>query len=207
MRGAPQRGLARLIFRIRLRTSGATHGRPSRWRRLFQFQYKRNPLRCQAMTVSGLTRSSAERQSFPNRESPTHRTRSANGDAAYAYGSHAARPAADAGEQESLLAEQRELGNDLAERRVRSAWSGKATGRDSVNATISMRMDFLVGTGGGHGAPQHRFGRRYTSREGSQKVGHEAWGLVDRRGSSCLMAASEHGSCTLFVLSPVPSRR
>ena len=45
-------------------------------------------------------------------------------------------PEADAGVQESLLAEQRELGNNLAERRVRSAWSGKATGRDSVNATI-----------------------------------------------------------------------
>jgi hypothetical protein len=26
------------------------------------------------------------------------------------------------------------------------AWSGKATGRDSVYATISMRMDFLVRT-------------------------------------------------------------
>jgi hypothetical protein len=43
-------------------------------------------------------------------------------------------PEADAGAQESLLAEQRELGNNLAEIRVRSAWSGKATGRDSVNA-------------------------------------------------------------------------
>jgi len=70
-----------------------------------------------------------------------------NGDAAYAHGSNVARPEADAGVQESLLAEQRELGNNLAERRVRPAWSGKATGRDSVNATISMRMDFLVGTG------------------------------------------------------------
>jgi hypothetical protein len=69
-----------------------------------------------------------------------------NGDAAYAHGSNAARAEADAGAQESLLAEQRELGNNLAERKVRSAWSGKATGRDSVNATISMRMDFLVGT-------------------------------------------------------------
>src|SRR6266851_7583926 len=59
----PQRGLARLIFRISLRTSGDTHGRPSRWR-LFQFQYSRKPLRCQTRTVSGLTRSSAERQSF-----------------------------------------------------------------------------------------------------------------------------------------------
>ena len=28
-----------------------------------------------------------------------------------------------------------------------SAWSGKATGRDSANATISMRMYFLVETG------------------------------------------------------------
>jgi hypothetical protein len=76
-----------------------------------------------------------------------------NGDAAYAHGSNVARPeadaadAADAGVQESLPAEQRELGNNLAERRVRSAWSGKATRRDSVNATISMRIGFLVGTG------------------------------------------------------------
>src|SRR5260370_30229497 len=148
MRGAPQRGLARLIFRIRLRTSGDTHGRPSRWR-LFQFQYSRKPLRCQAMTVSGLTRSSAERQSFHNRESQTHRTRSAQW-RRIAHGSNVARPETDAGVQESLLAEQRELGNNLAERRVRSAWSGKASGRDSVNATISMRMDFFVGTGKFH---------------------------------------------------------
>jgi hypothetical protein len=61
--------------------------------------------------------------------------------------SNVARLEAGAGGQESQLAEQRELGNNLAERRVRSAWSGKATGRDSVNATISMGMDFLVGTG------------------------------------------------------------
>ncbi len=76
MRGAPQRGLARLIFRIRFRTSLDTEGRPSRWR-LFQFQYSRKPLRCQAMTVSGLTMSKVDRQSFHKRESQTHRTRSA----------------------------------------------------------------------------------------------------------------------------------
>src|SRR6267378_8135127 len=35
-------------------TSRDTEGRPSGWR-LFHFQYSRNPLRCQAMTVSGLT--------------------------------------------------------------------------------------------------------------------------------------------------------
>ncbi len=36
--------------------------------------------------------------------------------------------------------------NNLAERRVESTWLGKATGRDSVNATISMCTEFLVGT-------------------------------------------------------------
>src|SRR6266436_10184879 len=61
-------------------------------------------------------------------------------------GSNAARPRADVGEQESLLAERRGLGNNLADRRVESTWLGKATGRDSVNATISMCTDFLVGT-------------------------------------------------------------
>src|SRR5258708_16797883 len=35
-----------------------------------------------------------------------------------------------------------------AARKEESAWPGKVTGRDSVNATISMRTDFLVGTGG-----------------------------------------------------------
>src|SRR5713226_1526881 len=146
MRGTPQRGLARLIFRIRFRTSGDTHGRHSRWR-LFQFQYSRNSWRCQAMTVSGLTRSSAERQSRSTiaKAIPTGHGQP-NGDAAYAHGSNVARPEADAGVQESLLAEQRELGNNLVERRVGPAWSGQTTVRNSVNATISMRMDFLVGT-------------------------------------------------------------
>src|SRR5258708_40091113 len=62
-------------------------------------------------------------------------------------GSNAERSRADGGEQESLLAERHGLGNNLAERRVESTWLGKATGRDSVNATISMCTDFLVGTG------------------------------------------------------------
>src|SRR5260370_25803321 len=69
-----------------------------------------------------------------------------SGEGAYAYGSNAAGPRADGVEQESLLANQRGLGNNLAERRVGSAWSEKATGRDSVNATISTRTDFLEGT-------------------------------------------------------------
>jgi hypothetical protein len=70
-----------------------------------------------------------------------------SGDGVYDRGSNVARPRADGGEQESLLAEQRELGNNLGERKVESAWPGKVTGRDTVNATISMRTDFLVGTG------------------------------------------------------------
>src|SRR5258707_8979915 len=70
-----------------------------------------------------------------------------SGDGVYDRGSNVARPRADGGEQESLLAEQRELGNNLGERKVESAWPGKVTGRDTVNATISMRTDFLAGTG------------------------------------------------------------
>src|SRR5260370_29473661 len=66
-----------------------------------------------------------------------------SGEGAYAYGSNAAGPRADGVEQESLLAEQRGIGNNLAERRAESAWSEKATGRDSVNATISTRTDFF----------------------------------------------------------------
>src|SRR6266566_4609073 len=69
-----------------------------------------------------------------------------NGNATCAHGLIAARAKADGGEQESLFAEQRELGNNLAERKVGSAWPGKATGRDLVNAMISMCTDFLVGT-------------------------------------------------------------
>src|SRR5258708_12816997 len=70
-----------------------------------------------------------------------------SGDGAYAHGSNVAGPRADGGEQESLLAERRGFGNSRAEKRADLTWLGKATGRGSVNATISMWMDFLVGTG------------------------------------------------------------
>src|SRR5258708_34599856 len=69
-----------------------------------------------------------------------------SGDGAYAHGSNVAGPRADGGEQESLLAERRGFGNSRAEKRADLTWLGKATGRGSVNATISMCMDFLVGT-------------------------------------------------------------
>src|SRR5271155_246732 len=76
MRGAPQRGLAILILRIRSMTSLDTEGRPRGWR-LFQLQYRRNPRRRQAITVLGLTITSADRQPLHSRESQTHRSRSA----------------------------------------------------------------------------------------------------------------------------------
>jgi hypothetical protein len=52
MRGAPQRGFARLISRISCRTSRATLGLPGR-RRDFQRQKVRNPARCHRTIVSG----------------------------------------------------------------------------------------------------------------------------------------------------------
>ena len=69
-------GLARDIFRISARTSEGTVGRPVR-RRLFHVQSRRKPRRCQAMTVSGLTMTSAVRQLFQTPVSHTHRSRSA----------------------------------------------------------------------------------------------------------------------------------
>src|SRR5665811_2558892 len=55
MRGAPQSGFSRLIFRISLRISFDTGGRP-RWpRRTFQVQNRRNPLRCHAVTAVSYT--------------------------------------------------------------------------------------------------------------------------------------------------------
>src|SRR5215469_17934594 len=58
IRGAPHNGLSRLIVRIKLRMSAGTAGRPTR-RRDFQRQYRRNPLRCQRTSVSGLKTTAA----------------------------------------------------------------------------------------------------------------------------------------------------
>ena len=62
MRGAPQSGFSRLILRMSWRVSAGMVGRPGRLGRDFQVQKRRNALRCQAMTVSGRTITSAERQ-------------------------------------------------------------------------------------------------------------------------------------------------
>src|SRR5260370_41642333 len=53
MRGAPQSGLSRLIFRISLRISFDTGGRPGWAPRTFQVQKRRHPLPGHPMTGAG----------------------------------------------------------------------------------------------------------------------------------------------------------
>jgi hypothetical protein len=60
MRGAPQRGFARLISRTSCRTSRGTLGLPGR-RRDCQRQKLRNPARCHRIIVSGRTIVTASR--------------------------------------------------------------------------------------------------------------------------------------------------
>src|SRR5215471_9874778 len=77
IRGAPQSGLAKLMVRINSRTSQSMAGLPGSAARLFLRPYQRNPLRCQAITVSGFTISSAERHCDQMRESQTQNSLSA----------------------------------------------------------------------------------------------------------------------------------
>ena len=75
-RGAPQRGLALLMFRISSRISGATPGRPGLRRRLFHAQYRLNPQRCQRTTVSGFTMTRTLSQSVQILRNSTQNPRS-----------------------------------------------------------------------------------------------------------------------------------
>ena len=54
-----------------------TGGRPGWPRRTFQVQTNRNPLQCQAITVSGFTMTRADRQPAQNRDNRAQRNRSA----------------------------------------------------------------------------------------------------------------------------------
>jgi hypothetical protein len=74
---APHSGFALLISQISSRISRLTQGLPHFSPLLFQRQYKRNPFRCQAITVSGLTMTSAERHCAHSRENMTQSNRSA----------------------------------------------------------------------------------------------------------------------------------
>ena len=75
-RGAPQKGLALLMFRISSRISRATLGRPGLRRRLFQVQYRLNPERCQRTTVSGFTMTRTLSQSVQILRNSTQNSRS-----------------------------------------------------------------------------------------------------------------------------------
>jgi len=77
MRGAPHSRLARLISRIRRRISAETFGRPPR-QRDFQRQYKRKPVRCHRMIVSGWTMGNAVQTPTEQRWSQTKSSRSAS---------------------------------------------------------------------------------------------------------------------------------
>jgi hypothetical protein len=69
--------LSGLIWRISFRVSWQTGGRPGWPRRTFQVQNSRNPLRCQAITVSGFTMAKADRQPVQNRDKRDQKYRSA----------------------------------------------------------------------------------------------------------------------------------
>ena len=76
IRGAPQSGLAEDIRRMRSRTSLVIAGLPGLPDRHNLVQYSRNFLLCHAMTVSGLTNTSASRQSDQTRDNQDQKMRS-----------------------------------------------------------------------------------------------------------------------------------
>ena len=69
-------GFSRDIRRIKSRISCSILGRPGRTARDFHLQTKRNPCRCQWITVSGLTMTNAVLHSDQNLDSQTQNTRS-----------------------------------------------------------------------------------------------------------------------------------
>ena len=77
IRGAPHRVFSRDIRRTRWRISLDTGGRPDFLRRDFHVQKSLNPLRCQPMTVSGLTITRAWRQPGHRQDRMTQKTLSA----------------------------------------------------------------------------------------------------------------------------------
>jgi hypothetical protein len=91
IRGAPQRGFASAISRITVRMLAGIVGRPTR-RRLLQVHHSWKPRRCHAMTVSGLTMTSAVRHPVQRRESRTQSHRSAFASRTRWVGSAAAPP-------------------------------------------------------------------------------------------------------------------
>ena len=75
MHGLPQVGLSRHMALMSARTSRSTRGRPPLGR-LFHRQNRRNPARCQAITVVGLTMVSNSSQRGHTRRNATQKSRS-----------------------------------------------------------------------------------------------------------------------------------
>ena len=70
--------LFRFMVRISSRVFFGMLGRPAFPWQTFQVQHQRKPRRCQSMTVSGVTSTSADRHRDQNRERKTHKRRSAD---------------------------------------------------------------------------------------------------------------------------------
>jgi len=126
-------------------TPSDTEGRPTGLR-LFHFQYSRNPLRCQAMTVPGLRMTNADRQpprilrAIPLGIDPR------DSSAADGHGWSARAPRADVGGQESQRAALLEFeGLENSERMIVSV-SPKSYSDGCLNSTSSVRTEFLVRT-------------------------------------------------------------
>lgn len=68
----PQIGFSRLIIRISSRTSLETADRPGLPCRIFQVRNKREPLRCQPMTVAGFMMKAPDLQSCQTVQIQTH---------------------------------------------------------------------------------------------------------------------------------------
>lgn len=75
MRGAPHNGFVVAISTINLRSCGSNGGRPARLRPEHRAQRRRSHSRCQRMTVSGCTRTRADRQ---RRQARTARPRTSD---------------------------------------------------------------------------------------------------------------------------------
>jgi len=136
------------MLRISSRTSLGIEGLSARPCRLFQVQKNRKPLRCQATTVSGFTRTRAERQSGQTRDSHVQKSRS-DGRSLGRLGTERLRTLIGDGGQRSRFGERpgfsrssRASGAESGERRSCNFRDLRISKRRSI---ITARSEFLVG--------------------------------------------------------------
>jgi|ERR1035438_1715303 hypothetical protein len=142
---APQSGLARLMVRIRSRTSCETVGLPVLPCRTFQVQNNRKPFRCQAMTVSGLTMTSADFQPAQAPDNHTQKTRSATVNAGRFLAERRSTPiwCRKARFSTWRAARERKTENSVERNRHRTLKIGLASPlRTSTNLMLSERLNF-----------------------------------------------------------------